>query len=102
MCIRDSLRVANRSRERASELAARVSAEVVEWDALDRALAWPDLIVCSVASEEPVLSREQLERAMSARANRSLLLIDLGVPRNVASGASALYNVYLYNLDDLT
>jgi glutamyl-tRNA reductase len=58
--------------------------------------------VCSVASEEPVISREQLERAMSARANRSLLLIDLGVPRNVASGASALYNVYLYNLDDLT
>src|SRR6202171_5934760 len=38
--------VANRSRERASELAARVGAEVVEWDSLDKALAWPDLIVC--------------------------------------------------------
>lgn len=96
------LRVTNRSRERATELAVRVGAEVVEWDAIDRALAWPDLIVCSVASTEPVLSRETLERAMVARSNRSLLLIDLGVPRNVAAGASDLYNVYLYNLDDLT
>ena len=42
------------------------------------------MIVCSVASPEPVLSREMLERAMAARSNRSLLLIDLGMPRNVA------------------
>jgi glutamyl-tRNA reductase len=95
------LRVANRSRERAEELAARVGADVVEWDAVGAGLAWPDLIVCSVASEHPVLSREAIELAMAARANRSLLLIDLGVPRNVAPGTSDLYNVYVYNVDDL-
>jgi glutamyl-tRNA reductase len=96
------LRVANRSRERACELAARTGAEVVDWEALGAALEWPDMIVCSVSSTEPVLSRQMLERAMAARSNRALLLVDLGVPRNVAAGVAGLYNVYLYDLDDLT
>ena len=94
--------VANRSSERARELAARVNGEIVEWSALNSALLWPDLIVSSVASPEPILSREALERAMTARSNRSLLLVDLGVPRNVARGVSDLYNVYLYDVDNLT
>jgi len=96
------LRVANRSRERARELALRVGAEVVPWDSLEAAVEWPDMIVCSVASPEPVLTRDILQRAMAARSNRSLLVIDLGIPRNVAPEAAELYNIYLYGLDDLT
>lgn len=96
------LRVANRSRERARELAARMGAEVVDWESLDAALAWPDMIVCSVSHPEPVLTRARLEHAMAARSSRSLLLVDLGVPRNVAPECADLYNVYLYDLDHLT
>ena len=98
----DALRVANRSRERARELAARVGADVVEWDSFEAALEWPDMIVCSVSSPEPVLTREILQRTMAARSNRSLLLIDLGVPRNVEARAADLYNLYLYGVDDLS
>jgi len=95
------LRVANRSAERARELSERVGAEIVDWERLQGALEWPDMVVCSVASPEPVLTRDMMARAMAKRADRSLLLIDLGVPRNVDPGAAALYNVYLYGLDDL-
>jgi glutamyl-tRNA reductase len=95
------LGVANRSRQRAVELAGQFGAEVVNWDALDSALIWPDLLICSVSSAEPVVSFQDVERAMAARSNRSLLFIDLGVPRNVAPGAAELYNVYLYGVDDL-
>jgi len=96
------LRVANRSRERAQELAARVGAEVVEWEQLPAALEWPDMIVSSVSSPEPVLSREMIERAMAARSNRQLFMIDLGMPRNIAASVTHLYNVYLYDMDDLS
>lgn len=93
--------MANRSRQRAVELAERVGAEVADWDALDSALVWPDLVICSVASSEPVVSRAAVDRAMAARSNRSLLFIDLGVPRNVEPSSANLYNVYLYGVDDL-
>jgi glutamyl-tRNA reductase len=95
------LRVANRSRERADELAGRFGATVADWNGLDAELIWPDMVICSVASPEPVLSREMVERAMAARGNRSLLFIDLGGPRNVGPDAAELYNVYLYAVDDL-
>ena len=95
------LGVANRSRQRAAELAQSFGAEVADWDELDAALVWPDLVVCSVSSPEAIVSLQDVERAMAARSNRSLLFIDLGMPRNVAPGAAELYNVYLYGVDDL-
>jgi glutamyl-tRNA reductase len=61
-----------------------------------------DVVVSSVSSEEPVLRREILQAVMSARGNRALFLMDLGVPRNIEASAAELYNMYLYNLDDLT
>lgn len=96
------LYVMNRSRERAEELAREFGGKVIEWSAWDEALALPDVIVSSVGAEEAVLRRAMLERAMSARGNRALFLMDLGVPRNIEASAANLYNVYLYNLDDLT
>jgi len=94
--------VANRSPERARDLASRWRAEVVAWSDLQDALVEPDMVVTSVGAEEAILARPMLERAMAARENRALFLIDLGVPRNVAPDAGSLYNVYLYNVDDLS
>ena len=92
----------NRSRERADELAGRFDGKVVGWTEWDAALQSADVVVSSVAAEEPVLRREIVERAMAARGNRALFLMDLGVPRNIEPGAVDLYNVYLYNTDDLS
>jgi glutamyl-tRNA reductase len=96
------LRVLNRTPEHAAELAAQFGGEVVPWENLSAALDWPDLIVTSVSSSEPILTRAMIHRAMAARGNRALLLIDLGVPRNVAADVADIYNTYLYNVDDLT
>ena len=96
------LRVLNRTPENAVELAARFGGEVVPWEKLTAALEWPDLIVTSISTSEPILTRAMIERAMSARGNRALLLIDLGVPRNIAPEVASIYNTYLYNVDDLT
>jgi glutamyl-tRNA reductase len=94
--------IMNRSRERADELATRVGGRVVAWGEWDTALTVADVVVSSVASEEPVLRREILQAAMVARGNRALFLMDLGLPRNIEASAAELYNIYIYNIDDLT
>src|SRR5262249_37886644 len=94
--------VMNRSRDRAEALAQQCGGRVMEWGTWDTALLKPDVIVSSVGTEEHVLQRHTLERAMNARGNRALFLMDLGLPRNVESSAAELYNVYVYNMDDLT
>jgi len=96
------LLVMNRSRERAEALAAQFAGRVLEWGNWDAALSTADVVVSSVASEQPVLPCKILEDAMAARGNRALFLMDLGVPRNVEPAAAALYNLYVYNIDDLT
>jgi glutamyl-tRNA reductase len=92
----------NRSRDRAQTLATQFGGHVIEWGHWESAFAVPDVVVSSVSSEEPVLTRKVLEDAMAARSNRALFLMDLGVPRNVDPAAANLYNLYVYNIDDLT
>jgi glutamyl-tRNA reductase len=94
--------VMNRSLDRADHLAREFSGKVIAWDDWESALTLPDVIVSSVSSEEPVLQRAALERAMAARGNRPLFVMDLGVPRNIDPAAADLYNFYLYNIDDLS
>jgi glutamyl-tRNA reductase len=96
-----SLRVANRSLDRAQELARRVSGEALAWESLEGTLSQPDIVVTSVGGSGSVLSRDSLERAIAARNGRPVFVVDLGVPRNVAPEASGLYNLYLYDVDDL-
>ncbi|HEY2459468.1 MAG TPA: glutamyl-tRNA reductase [Candidatus Acidoferrum sp.] len=97
-----NLFVMNRSRERAEELAKRYSGKVIEWGRWDAALLMPDIVVSSVSADEPILRREEIASAMGARGNRPLFLMDFGMPRNIEATAAEVYNVYLYNLDDLT
>ena len=96
-----SLRVVNRSFERARNLAVRMGGEAVAWESLESALSAPDVIVTSVGDVGAVLTCEKLVRALSARDGTPVFVVDLGVPRNVAAEAANLYNLYLYNIDDL-
>jgi glutamyl-tRNA reductase len=92
----------NRSRDRAQTLATQFGARLIEWGNWNAAFSAPDVVVSSVSSEEPVLTRAILEAAMAARSNRALFVMDLGVPRNVDPAAADLYNLYVYNIENLT
>jgi glutamyl-tRNA reductase len=96
------LLVTNRSQERAELLAREFGGRAVPWGQWDAALLAPDVLITSVSAEEPVLTRAMLERAMHARGNRALFVMDLGLPRNVDAAAAKIYNLYLYNMDDLS
>jgi glutamyl-tRNA reductase len=96
------LYVMNRSREKAEQFAQQYYASVVEWGELETALKLPDVIVSAITVEEALLTKSLMERAMEARGNRALFVMDLGLPRNVAPDVAELYNTYLYTMEDLT
>lgn len=96
------LYVTNRSREKAEEFAREYNGNLIEWGEWDTALKLPDVIVSAVGVQEPLLTKPLIEKAMAARGNKALFLMDLGLPRNIAPAVGDLYNTYLYTMDDLT
>jgi glutamyl-tRNA reductase len=91
----------NRSADRASVLAAAWGAEPHGWDALPGLAAAADLLVVATSASRPVLSFEQLAGAVGTRAGSRLVVVDLGMPRNVQPEARHLPGVQLFDLDDL-
>lgn len=65
------------------------------------AVAGADLVVVATGAPEPVLTAADLETAMLRRPGRSLLVVDLGMPRNVDPASSRLGNVFLHHIDSL-
>ena len=96
------LRVANRSAERARLFLEEFpGAETISWDDRLAAVRTADLVIASTGADDPVLTRDQLAEAMEPRSTRSLLVVDLGVPRNVEPEAGRLENVFLHTIDSL-
>lgn len=97
-----AVQVANRTPERAAQLALRFGASAHSLSELPALLAGADLVLCSIGGDQPLLTRRLVEDALRRRRDRPLFLIDLGVPRNVEPEVDALANVYLYDIDDLS
>jgi glutamyl-tRNA reductase len=93
--------VANRTWERAEELADRLGARAIRWDDFGEALASADLVLCSTAAPHLVLTRERFRAALPAGTPRPLCIIDLAIPRDVEASLGDEPNVFLYNVDDL-
>jgi glutamyl-tRNA reductase len=93
--------VANRSADRAVQLAERLGGAARPLDEIDEQLVAADVVVSSTSAPDWILVRGQVERAMRARKGRPLFLIDLAVPRDLDPSIHELDGCYLYDIDDL-
>jgi glutamyl-tRNA reductase len=96
-----SMRVCNRSFDRAAALAGQFGGSAAPLEALEEELSIADVVVTSTASVSFVVTRDMVKRAMKARKGRTLFFIDIAVPRNVEPTVHKIDNVYVYNVDDL-
>jgi glutamyl-tRNA reductase len=96
-----SIIVTNRSFDRAQALAAELGGRAVSFDNWAGEFEKVDIVISSTSAPHHILDCAKLEPLMKARRQRSLLLIDIAVPRDVDPAVNALDNVYLYNVDDL-
>ena len=93
--------VANRTYERASEIAARHGASALHYEECWSRLAEVDVILCSTAAPHAVVTPAQIMPTLAARGDRPLCILDIALPRDVDPAVGRLDNVYLYDLDDL-
>jgi len=93
--------VANRSVERAEELAGRFGARAVPLADTEQELAEADVVVSSTSSAGFVRERAAVHGTLGARRGRPLFLIDLAVPRDLDPTIHELPGCYLYDIDDL-
>jgi glutamyl-tRNA reductase len=82
-------------------LAEKFHGEAAALDTLDKKLIEADIVISSTGAPVFIVTAGMLRKIHHQRKNRLLFLIDIAVPRDIEPAASALENVYLYNIDNL-
>ncbi|MEP6820218.1 MAG: glutamyl-tRNA reductase, partial [bacterium] len=93
--------LANRTEERAGRLAAELGGETIDFAELGDYLAEADIIICSTAANQYLITEQMAREALSKRRNRPSFFIDISVPRNIDPAVGKLPNVFVFDIDDL-
>ena len=93
--------IANRSIERAENLAKEFDGEAIRLPQIGDHLHRADIVIASTASPLPILGKGTVERALKTRKHEPIFMVDLAVPRDVEPEVASLDDVYLYAVDDL-
>ena len=70
-------------------------------DALHDQLENADIVIASASTELPLIGKGAIENALQIRRNKPMLLIDLGVPRNIEEEIRNIEQAYLFSIDDI-
>jgi glutamyl-tRNA reductase len=96
-----SMVVANRTLERAANLAKKINGQTISLGELSDQLGKFDVVVSCTASSLPLIGLGMVERAIKARRRRPMVMIDLAVPRDIEPEVAQLSDVFIYTVDDL-
>ncbi len=104
-----SLIVLNRTLQHAKDLLERVRPgglhagdAALPLDQIEETLSISDLVISSTASDEVLVTRQMLTRALRLRqAQAPMVLLDIAVPRDIDPECATLPNVFLKDIDDL-
>ena len=93
--------ITNRTLESAQRLAAEFQGEALDFERLYEYLADADIVLCSTAATDYVVTREAARAGLERRRHRPVFFIDISVPRNIDPAIGKLPNVFLFDIDDL-
>jgi glutamyl-tRNA reductase len=93
--------IINRTYANAVNLAQSLGAIQRSFNELAAALTEADVVISSTTASRAIITSDLMRQVVAARAGRSLLLIDIALPRDVDPQVAMLPNIHLYNLDDL-
>ena len=97
----NEITICNRKEEKGKKLATENDCRYSNLNNLSTIIHEYDVIITSTSSSLPLIGKGNIENALIKRNNSSIVIIALGVPRDVESQIKNLENVYLYTIDDL-
>ncbi len=95
------IRVVNRTRARAEQVAAEFEGEVGDFEHLEDEMVRSDIILVSTGADRYVVTRELVDQAVRRRRYDPIFLIDISVPRNVDPRVNEIETAFSYDIDDL-
>ncbi|HLH03434.1 MAG TPA: glutamyl-tRNA reductase [Bryobacteraceae bacterium] len=97
----DEIFVTNRTPERARDLSELFQGKVLPYESFAAHLGEMDIVITSSGATGYVIQPDMIRRAIEARKNQPMFLIDIAVPRNVNPGVNRIEHAFLYDMDDL-
>jgi len=92
--------IVSRTLDRAEAIARETGGKAVPFEEFPSHAAGADILICAATAPGALITASQVAGWVATRP-RPVLVIDLGVPRNVERGVARLVDVYLYDVDDL-
>jgi len=93
--------IANRTQERAVQMAQKFNGHVVRFEDLHARADEADILITSTGSPEFLIRVPHAQQYLQRRRNRPMFLIDIAVPRDVDPEINRLEGIFLYDIDDL-
>jgi len=93
--------VANRTAQRAEELANRTGGRSVQFEKIPEVLESVDAVLSCTSATNYLITAHDLRAIMQRRHNAPLVMIDASVPRNIDPEVAKVSGVQLFNIDDL-
>ncbi len=85
----------------AEKFAISIGGHFVPFESLDFSVQEADIVITDIGDGRITLKTETIARALRARKFSPILLIDGGIPCDIAPGVDSLENAYLFSCDDL-
>lgn len=100
--------IANRTFANAEKVVTQVLAlnpqietEILSLDHIPKYLVRTDMIIAGTNKSPSILQKHWVDEALIKRKRRPMLMIDLGLPRNIDPKLSECEDIFLYCIDDL-
>ncbi len=91
----------NRTYGHAEKLAGQLGGRALNWCQLREALAWADVAITATGAPHTVIYASDIAQILTERQGRTLIFIDIAVPRDVEQSVGELPGVQRFDIDDL-